>query len=1064
MPIKPLLIFFQDYETTSDHLPIKINIDVLPATETRTFRKKWKTTPETLYNFKQNFPKPSISMPASVDDLAKDLSDRISTQASLTLEQTSGNPRRGKSSPWWDQECAAARKERRKSWKILERHPTPDNLDIYQEKVKIFDDLRKIKKKECFHKFVEELTPDVPIGTAFKKIRALNGYKTPPDTPFKVNNEIIVTDEGKAEALAAHYEQNSTTFHHKNLPDFHEKFINNTVNIFPVDYNSAITISELKLAISKVKNTAPGEDNIPYILIKNLPEEVLYDFLYLLNYSFHLGIFPTLWKKGLVFPIFKPNKPKDQPSSFRPITLLSCLGKIYERIINSRLQFIIEEKKLLSPTQSGFRNKRGTMDTLLQIEQDISDALGNKKVAVFVYVDLQSAFDSIWGEGLIYKMMNIGIKGNLLKILHNFFDSRENKVIYNNKKSNPFFIQAGTPQGSVLSPTLFNLMLQDIPTDRNIQTYTYADDITISSSNRDHVQARDDLQNYLNSFLQWTAEWGLRINPQKSVMQYFTRKHINIPNLTINNVPIIYKSAHRVLGMILDSPKLTWKPHIEYLINDAQRRMNILKIISSPVWGASLNILRQTYISYIRSKIAYGSILYESASDTLKRKLEIVQNTGLRLILGARKTSPIPSLQVEANIPPLTLHRGYLVIKNYCKLISRPNSFLTKKKLQLDIFLPQIPKIKYSFTSKVTHWLSSFRMDPIQPTQNSLFSPIPPWKKTENKIIPFYDYKDTIKDNNSFISYINTNYPGYKLIYTDGSKTNDPDSTACGIFVQSRSYSFSWKLDPIQSVLASELYAIYKALELASFTTQNPTNYVILSDSKTALLLIKNKDPQTHQSIVYQIQRQFHFLNTRKSVVLHWVKGHAGITGNEKADKAANDGHKKTDIVHSPISLSIYLSQLKKSYYTFWERHWKETVDNLDIGKFLFNIRNGSIKKNDLIFKQLNRREQVLIQRLRIGHAGVQAYLNRFNIIQEDLCLHCHSCPETLDHFFFHCPEFIYERATLENKLDTNNIQPISLRTLFAGNPDQNNFLIIKAVLEYVKDCGKHLKHLSMWK
>ena len=143
-------------------------------------------------------------------------------------------------------------------------------------------------------------------------------------------------------------------------------------------------MSELKIAISKVKNTSPGEDNIPYILIKNLPEYILNEYLYIINYAFNVGYFPTQWKKGFILPIYKPNKPTNQPSSFRPITLLSCLGKIFERILNTRLQFIIEERNLLSPAQSGFRKNRGTMDTLLQMEQEVRSSLAGRKVSIFL--------------------------------------------------------------------------------------------------------------------------------------------------------------------------------------------------------------------------------------------------------------------------------------------------------------------------------------------------------------------------------------------------------------------------------------------------------------------------------------------------------------------------------------------------------------------------------------------------------------------------------------------------------------------------------------------------------
>ena len=252
------------YETPSDHLPIKITIELAPAIEIKSFRKKWKTNSENLYNFRQNFPESKLVLPASADELAIDLTERITAQASLTLELTSGNSRIGRTTPWWDEECAAYLKERRKALKTLSNSPTPQNLEIYRTKVKNFKDLIKCKKKKSFYTFVEELTPDLPIGTAYKKIRALKGYKSAPDTPFYVNNATIISDAGKAEALANFYENNSQTFQHKNLEDFNEAFYNNTVDTLPIGYNSSINLTELKVAISKVKNTSPGEDNITY--------------------------------------------------------------------------------------------------------------------------------------------------------------------------------------------------------------------------------------------------------------------------------------------------------------------------------------------------------------------------------------------------------------------------------------------------------------------------------------------------------------------------------------------------------------------------------------------------------------------------------------------------------------------------------------------------------------------------------------------------------------------------------------------------------------------------------
>ena len=348
-------------------------------------------------------------------------------------------------------------------------------------------------------------------------------------------------------------------------------------------------------------------------------------------------------------------------------------------------------------------------------------------------------------------------------------------------------------------------------------------------------------------------------------------------------------------------------------------------------------------------------------------------------------------------------------------------------------------------------------MDPLQPCQISLFSPVPPWKSFGENITTYYDYKETITNNDTFMNYISEKYPGHDHIFTDGSKINSPLSTACGIYIPSRPSAYSWKIDPLHTVLSSELIAIYQALIFSSFSMQ--TNHIILSDSKTALLLIKSLDPQSHQNMVFKIQRQLMFLNHTKSVSLHWVKGHMGILGNEKADRAANIGHSREHISFDvlPVPLTIHLSVLKTKFTLYWEDYWKKAVANTDTGKFLFNIRSGSIKKHMVIFNLLTRREQVLIQRLRIGHAGLQHYLHRFKIIQDDLCPHCSLAPETFEHFFYMCDAFDIERADFQQKLDSKNVNPITLKSILGCDPNLDNLFIIKAVISYLNDCGKSL-------
>ena len=176
------------------------------------------------------------------------------------------------------------------------------------------------------------------------------------------------------------------------------------------------------------------------------------------NTSWTIGEVPDDWKRAITVPILKPGKDKSDAGSYRPISLLPCLGKLMERVVKRRLEWFIEENELLSLDQYGFRKGKSTLDCLLQISQNISESLANKEHCLVVYLDLKSAYDKIHRRGLIYKLALMGIKGNMLKWISSYLSNRTSKVRVAQEVSDEEIIENGVPQGAVLSPILFNVM------------------------------------------------------------------------------------------------------------------------------------------------------------------------------------------------------------------------------------------------------------------------------------------------------------------------------------------------------------------------------------------------------------------------------------------------------------------------------------------------------------------------------------------------------------------------------------------------------------------------------
>ena len=211
----------------------------------------------------------------------------------------------------------------------------------------------------------------------------------------------------------------------------------------------------------------------------------------------------------------------------------------------------MESNKYFSDSQCGFRKGLSTIDVLLRIDNEIKLAFQNHQVCLVVYIDFKSAFDLVWREGVVYKLIQMGIKGKLLGIISSFLKERLLKVVINGAESEPKETDAGTPQGAVLSPLLFNVMMCDMPMNDDVKLHVYADDVTITCTAESMALAKARLQNYLKLFAKWTVEWGFVLNPEKCVLQYFTRKNCQYPIVRIMNRVVQYQKTHTLLGLIL---------------------------------------------------------------------------------------------------------------------------------------------------------------------------------------------------------------------------------------------------------------------------------------------------------------------------------------------------------------------------------------------------------------------------------------------------------------------------------------------------------------------------------
>ena len=249
----------------------------------------------------------------------------------------------------------------------------------------------------------------------------------------------------------------------------------------------------------------------------------------------------------------------------------------------------------------------------------------------------------------------------MYKWLSDFLFNRTAKVKLDGTISRQVKLREGFPQGGVVSPTLFLIYINDITTTvpRHVSNTLHADDFAVWCAEEHSTTAVHRIQNAINEVCSSTESWALQLNTTKTVSTLFTLSTAKEKvSLRLNNLPVPRVETPTFLGVTLDT-RLTWKPHLEAVKAKATRKLAIMKKLAETTWRANSDILKQVYTGAVRPVVEYASTTWDTSSKTNKSKIDRVQNIGLRIIVGAMRSTPIQQMEKTADLQPLKCRREY---------------------------------------------------------------------------------------------------------------------------------------------------------------------------------------------------------------------------------------------------------------------------------------------------------------------------------------------------------------------------------------------------------------------
>lgn len=965
----------------SDHLPTLLTFNYENISRHKRIIYDLKTTDWDLFNENCKFNK--ILNAENIEEMEIIIEGQIKSGLMVSTKYFEFPNNKKRTVPWWDEELDFMKKTKNKMLAKYIKCQSKENLTSLKKISAQYKRKLKKNKIDSWEEFVDEINGEMEIKELWNRIKKVDNKDYSKNIKHILDDkDMIVEDPSKiVKELGIHYQsvsnQNSlSTTEMIKFNDLKSKIKASFINKFPTN-DEDFTMEELLRSIQNTHDSAPGQDGFKYKIFKKLDLSNLYWLLKFYNEIWRLGHRPSCWNHSLVIPIKKCADAKYVHQT-RPINLINTKTKLFDKMVNSRLIYILEKGSFLDNNQFGFRQNKQCLKSLMSLNNNIIKALQNKSHLHMISFDIKKAFDAVWPDSILLKLQNIGIGGCMFNYIINFLKPRQFKVSNNSINSDVFTTDIGVPQGSPLSSTLFLISFQHILDELRLIHYdieisAYADDLFIYLDNLSNMETQRRLQDAVDTIVYSGEKVGLNLSLEKSKAIHFCRKRKCVPPINkIHDNVIERVNSLKLLGIIFQKNYL-FNLHINYLKLRLDKDIQVIKVLSSSKYGVNQNILKKIITALSISKINYCIEIYGHTNLSNIKFIDSKLNKLKRIMLNAFVSTPRTSLSILSGIGTFNdlLIKANLISGVKFKSVNKDDYIqINSKNRHIEMVNQHLNRMSLDCTDIIQN---NSIISPSNSILNQVHINIFKLKKEELNISIV---KPTLRE---FLSNKNV----VCELYTDGSKGDD----GCSYAVTTKSdILLTNKIHPNSSVFSAEGFAMLCAIKKIK-TSNLIGKHAILTDSMSVLeelcsLKLKKSE------LVCKIKNE---LQSCTNLIIIWIPSHFGISGNELADETAKMINSETYNFKNRASVPDLIQHIKYCNQKTLQDNWNQEIENK-----LYDVRPNSTYFP--MFEDVSKYEAMVINRVRAGHS----FLTHSYLLSKELPPICRYCKIilTIKHIF----------------------------------------------------------------